>query len=56
MLTIVIEISMEQTRLFRCTMFHYAENSSKDKHSGTTYADFNREFNYDFKHNGTPLK
>ena len=47
---IMIEIGMEQTRLYQCTLFHYAEKSAKHN-SGTTPADFN----HDFKHSGTPF-
>jgi len=38
------EIGMEQTRLFQCTLFHYAAKWAKHKQSGTTYADFNHDF------------
>ena len=47
----VIEIALEQTWLFQCTLFHYADKSAEPKpYSGTTYADFNRDFNQEFSH------
>jgi len=39
---IVIEIGMEQTRLFQCTLFHYAEKSDRNDHFDNILAD--REF------------